>query len=58
MKHQLAIIGRQKEHTVVRPIAEGKKDAGSIAGVYRTLSYLFDAFQVSFFLYLTIQFWN
>jgi hypothetical protein len=48
MEHQVAILGGQKEHTAVRRAAEGKKDAGAIAGVYRTLSYLFDAFQVSF----------
>jgi hypothetical protein len=47
MGHQLAILKSQGEHTAVRRVAEAKKDAGEIAGAYRTLSYLFDAFQVS-----------
>jgi hypothetical protein len=48
MEHQIAILRSQQEHTVVRRAAECKQDAGAIAGAYRTLSYLFDAFQVSF----------
>jgi hypothetical protein len=47
MGHQLAILKSQGEHTVARRAAEAKKDAGEITGAYRTLSYLFDAFQVS-----------
>jgi hypothetical protein len=47
MEHQLTILKSRGEHTVVRRAAEAKKDAGVISGAYRTLTYLFHAFQVS-----------
>jgi hypothetical protein len=47
MGHQLAILESQGEYTVARRVAGAKKDAGEIAGAYRTLAYLFEAFQVS-----------
>jgi hypothetical protein len=47
MKHQLTILKSQGGHTMARCAAEAKKDAGAIAGAYRTLAYLFDTFQVS-----------
>jgi hypothetical protein len=47
MEHQVATLRSNEQHTAVRRAAEGKKDAAEIVGAYRTLSYLFDAFQVS-----------
>lgn len=47
IKLQITAIQRQKERALAIRVAKGQKDADAINGAYRTLSYLFDAFQVS-----------
>jgi hypothetical protein len=47
MNYQLNAIKIKSNRSLARRIAAGSADAGDITVMYRTLSYLFDAFLVS-----------
>ena len=47
MNHQIAVLLEEKKRTLASRTAESGNDADAIAPVYRTLSYLFEAFLVS-----------
>jgi hypothetical protein len=48
MNYQLTAIKMKSNHSLARRIAASSADAGDITVAYRTLSYLFDAFLVSY----------
>jgi hypothetical protein len=48
MNYQLTAVKNKSNRSLARRIAAGSADAGDITVAYRTLSYLFDAFLVSF----------
>ena len=48
MNYQLSAIKMKSNRSLASRVATGSADAGDITVAYRTLSYLFDAFLVSF----------
>ena len=48
MNYQLTAIKMKSNRSLATRIATGSADAGDITVAYRTLSYLFDAFLVSY----------
>jgi hypothetical protein len=47
IKHQMTLIQKKHEHTILRRAAEVKKDADELVAAYRTITFLINAFQVS-----------